>query len=131
MSSIKRETQKPDQSKNSNRNEELIKILYVLQNVDGSSRAFKFILIFRSHFLRTCDCDYSHSHWLAVSPCFAENQDKYQLFERVAIGYSKYKYVVRRAPLKQPFSALFENVIQNNTQVQCYKRTISKSIGDR
>ena len=34
----------------------------VLQNIDVSSRAFKFILIFRSLFFRTCDCDYSHSH---------------------------------------------------------------------
>ena len=31
--------------------------------------------------------------WL-FSSCFAEHQDKYQLFERVAIGYSKYKYAV-------------------------------------
>ena len=50
MSSTKRETQKPDKGRISKRNEELIKILYVLQNIDVSSRAFKFILIFRSAF---------------------------------------------------------------------------------
>ena len=38
---------------------------------------------------------------------------------------------VKAAALKQPFSALFKKIVQNNTQVKFYRRTISKSIGDR
>ena len=38
---------------------------------------------------------------------------------------------VKATALKQTFSALFKNAVQNNTQVQFYKRTISKFIGDR
>ena len=61
-SSINKGIQKPDKGRNSNRNEELIKILCSpKKNIEVSSRAFKFILIFRSRFFRTCDCDYSHS----------------------------------------------------------------------
>ena len=38
---------------------------------------------------------------------------------------------VKANALKQAFSALFKNVVQNDTQVLFYKRAISKSIGDR
>ena len=44
-SSIKRETQKPDKGRNSKRNEEFIRILYVLQNIvflRGLSNLFRF-----------------------------------------------------------------------------------------
>ena len=81
-SSITREIQKLDKGRNSKRNKELNKILLFSKNIDVSSRAFKFILIFRSHFFRTCDCDYSHRLLIGCLPCFAEHQDKYQLFER-------------------------------------------------
>ena len=52
-SSINKGIQKPNKGRNSNRNEELIKILCSPKNIDVSSRAFKFILIFRSRFFRT------------------------------------------------------------------------------
>ena len=38
---------------------------------------------------------------------------------------------VKATALKQPFSVLLKKVVKNNTPVPFYKRTISKSIGDR
>ena len=66
-SSINKGIQKPDKGRNSNRNEELIKILCSPKNIEVSSWAFKFILIFRLRFFRTCDSDYSHP----LIGCFA------------------------------------------------------------
>ena len=57
-SSINKGIQKPDKGRNSKRNEEFF---CSPKNIDVSSRAFKFILIFRSRFFGTCNCDYSHS----------------------------------------------------------------------
>ena len=49
-SSINQGIQKPHKGRNSNRNEELIKILFSPKNIEVSSRAFKFILIFAHAF---------------------------------------------------------------------------------
>ena len=38
---------------------------------------------------------------------------------------------VKAAAMKQPFSALFKNGVQNYTHVLFYKRTISESIDNR
>ena len=37
---------------------------------------------------------------------------------------------VKATALKQQFLTLFKNAVQNSTEAQFYKRTISKSIGD-
>ena len=86
-SSITKGIQKPEKGRNSNRNEELNKILCSPKNIEVSSRAFKFILMFRSRFsARATLITHTAFDWLfrhaAVSPCFGDHQDKYQLFER-------------------------------------------------
>ena len=86
-SSINKGIQKPEKGRNSNRNEELNKILCSPKIIEVSSRAFKFILMFRSRFsARATLITHTAFDWLfrhaAVSPCFGEHQDKYQLFER-------------------------------------------------
>ena len=38
---------------------------------------------------------------------------------------------VKATALKQPFSTLIQNILQNNTQDQFNKSNISKAVGDR
>ena len=64
-----------------------------------------------------CDCDYSHSQRLAVSPCCVEHQDE-SIFERVAVAYSKDYYEVGRAQIKCLYCCFLEKYCNADDHIQ-------------